>query len=80
MPGVIHGEGTFEFTSVDLSKLFPAVHGGEVYKGSWDNNILHGQGLLTSPDGSTYEGSFVKGNWTGKGTFRVVFDFDPIYN
>ena len=81
MSGFIHGEGTFEFTSVvRLSQLFPAVREGDVYKGSWNNNLPHGQGLLTSSDGGTYEGSFVEGNWTGKGTFRVGLDFDPICN
>ena len=50
MPGVINDKGTFEFT-IDQEYAFWGVYEGGVYKGSWDNNLPHGQGLLTWPWG-----------------------------
>ena len=44
MSGVIHGEGTFEFTTDE--DVFWGMCEGDVYKGYWDNNVSHGQGLL----------------------------------
>ena len=74
LPGFIHGEGTFKFTSVDLQglleQLFVEVREGDVYKGSWNNNLPHGQGLLACTGGATYEGGFLKGALSGKGIYR----------
>ena len=89
MPGVIHGEGTFEFTapaaesqlSFDVAErrwvdrrpcehfMFWKVHERDVYEGTWENNLPHGQGSLLLRGGS-YEGTFSRGAMTGKGTYR----------
>ena len=81
MSGFIHGEGTFEFTC-DSDVFLSGVQKGDVYKGSWDHNLSHGQVLFTQRRESTYEGSFLKGVMTGKGTFRSgrdCLDLDLVF-
>ena len=48
--------------------MFWEVHEGDVYKGTWDNNLPHGQGLLTFLKRGSYEGTFSRGAMTGRGT------------
>ena len=74
MSGFIHGEGTFEFTS-DSDVFLLGLRERDIYKGSWDHNLPHGQVLFTQRCGSTYEGSFLKGVMTGKGTYRSGRDY-----
>ena len=48
--------------------MFWGVCRGDVYQGSWDNNLPHGQGLLTRLSGSSYKGAFNRGAISEKGT------------
>jgi len=45
------------------------VECGARYKGQWKGNVWHGYGVLTKPDNSIYEGSFVDGRAQGEGSF-----------
>ena len=53
MPGVIHSEGTFEFT-ID-EDVFWGMREEDIYKGFWDNNVPREQGLFTWGYGASYE-------------------------
>ena len=52
---------------------------GLKYEGQWDkeNDIPDGKGTSIWPDGSLYEGQFVKGLASGKG--RVIFKNGDVY-
>ena len=50
--GVVHGEGTFEF--ICEYRMFLGVAEGDTYRGSWENNFPHGQGLLIWSHGYSY--------------------------
>ncbi|GAA4823239.1 hypothetical protein GCM10023331_04610 [Algivirga pacifica] len=57
----IHGnrKGTGTYTWKD----------GTVYEGKWQDNLMHGRGVLHYADGSTYEGYFAYGKKHGYGVF-----------
>lgn len=38
---------------------------GIVYEGEFDNGFKHGEGIIIFPDGSKYEGSFMKNQLCG---------------
>ena len=80
----MHGEGALEFTCKP-QEWFPhpvlyspnwAISTASIYRGAWDNNLPHGQGLLTWGYGLSYEGAFLKGAMTGKATLRGGFEHD----
>lgn len=58
--GLLHGKGTFKWTS------------GVVYEGEFKNNIIEGKGKYTWPDGSVYVGEVVAGKKEGYGEFTSV--------
>jgi hypothetical protein len=34
---------------------------GDIYEGQWENNLMEGEGKLTSSSGDVYTGNFSKG-------------------
>lgn len=40
---------------------------GRIYEGKFEDNLFHGPGKLTYPDGRTIESEFVKGKMEGQG-------------
>ena len=73
MFGAMHGEGTLKFThgedffkrEIGFQKIFKDLGDGDVYEGSWSNNLPHGKGKVTSLHNYEYEGDFVYGVRTG---------------
>lgn len=59
-----HGRGTLVWRST-------ACGGGTcTYRGGFDGGRLHGNGALDLPDGSRYEGEFMRGLVSGRGALR----------
>lgn len=61
-----------------LFLLLPALaaadtltYNGCRYEGSVRQQKPHGQGMLTCPDGTAYQGQFANGQFHGKGSFSV---------
>ena len=55
--GYFLGDATFEYRT------------GSIYKGQWDNNFMHGLGILNIPSEGKYEGEFILSQKSGTGTF-----------
>lgn len=45
---------------------------GALYQGDMDNNLLHGSGHLTWPNGNTFDGEFVAGVMQGYGEYQGI--------
>ena len=58
--GTKHGKGTFRRTDKD---------NGFTMKGTWKNDELNGDGVLTFNDGDEYKGGFKNGEHHGHGTY-----------
>lgn len=58
--GKKEGNGTFVFED------------GSIYTGTFDNDNINGQGILTIPGRGTYEGNFVNGKKSGQGTYKFI--------
>jgi hypothetical protein len=41
-----------------------------VYEGTWQSDIIHGEGRYTYSNGDMYQGSFQNGKRHGKGTYH----------
>merc|ERR1719223_120983 len=54
LDGRRHGEGEWSSGSAE-------------YVGQWENDTMHGNGRHTWTDGRSYEGQFVRGQFSGKG-------------
>jgi len=67
--GLRHGDGTYYLSD------------GSVYKGSFQNDLFGGRGVLTWPDGSVYDGEWKTGKRHGMGTLKVAdgFEYDGMW-
>merc|ERR1712066_300674 len=63
--GLKHGVGFYEWISTWTS------NGADIYYGEWDNDQLHGQGVLKYTSGDVYEGQFSRDQFHGTG--RYIF-------
>jgi hypothetical protein len=43
-----------------------------MYKGQWANNVIHGQGYFTWPDGRFYKGAYQDDKKHGYGVFKLA--------
>lgn len=64
--GYFFGDATFEYST------------GSIYKGQWNDNNMHGVGVLNIPSEGHYEGEFALSRKSGKGTFN--WDDGAVYN
>ncbi len=53
---------------------------GQEFKGIFKDDVLHGVGKWTAPNGDFYEGDFEAGNWSGNGCGRVTLAADGSFD
>ena len=63
--GYFLGDATFEYAT------------GSTYEGQWNDNYMHGIGVLNIPSEGTYEGGFAFSQKSGQGTF--TWDDGAVY-
>lgn len=45
---------------------------GETYEGTFEDGLMHGEGVLIKADGSSFRGSWDRGKTVGRGAYRLI--------